>query len=358
MKNLVLAAFTLSALLGSTAHAQVKSVVVANQPSNSTAGATAQPTTRRARVMGPNSKPVPLPTSSALQGQAKSDFNSNLETSRNSSGSSVETNKASANNTERGAAKPASTASETAATQIYRVGIRDVLDIQLDQVVGKSSTLFTVQPGGMLEYPLAGAPFSVHGMTTSEIATILRQRIKIFDNPTIAVKVRDYASHTVNVSGFVAAPGTKILRREAVPLYAVLSEALAMPEAVRATISRQGRYPIAIDLKDPAQAATLVVPGDIIKVAGPVAGPTEFFFVSGEIASPGQKPFHSGLTLTQAIIASGGTTSKAGAKIKLSRQTAGGRLQTEEYNLKKIQAGKTPDPDLQNGDRIEVTTSN
>jgi protein involved in polysaccharide export with SLBB domain len=243
-------------------------------------------------------------------------------------------------------------------TQVYRVGIRDVLDIQLTDHPGRNSTLFTVLEGGVLEYPLADNPLVVSGMTPGEIATLLRQRIKIFENPTVAVTVRDYASHAVTISGLVAAPGTKVLRREAVPLYTVLAEALILPEAERATITRPGVAAIAVDLKDANLAATLVFPGDVIKVAAAPAGPTEFYFVGGEISSPGQKPYHAGLTLTQAILASGGTSATAGAKVRVSRQAADGRLVTEEYNLRKIQTGKTPDPILQNGDRVEVTTTN
>jgi hypothetical protein len=156
----------------------------------------------------------------------------------------------------------------------------------------------------------------------------------------------------------VTAPGTKVLRREAVPLYTVLAEALILPEAARATIIRQGRAPIVVDLKDANLSATPVVSGDVIKVSGMPAAPTEFFFIGGGINSPGQKTYHAGLTLTQAILASGGTSATAGAKIKVSRQGIDGRLSTEEYNLRKIQTGKTPDPILQNGDRIEVTTAN
>jgi protein involved in polysaccharide export with SLBB domain len=215
-----------------------------------------------------------------------------------------------------------------------------------------------VLEGGVLEYPLAGSPIVVAGLTTPEIAALLRQRIKIFDNPTVTVSVRDYASHAVTVSGFVAAPGTKVLRREAVPLYTVLAEALILPEAGRVAITREGHASIVVDLKDANLSGTLVVPGDLIKVSGLPAGPTEFYFVGGEIGSPGQKPYHAGLTLTQAILASGGTSAGAGAKVRVSRQGTDGRLNTEEYNLRKIQTGKTPDPILQNGDRIEVTTAN
>ena len=246
----------------------------------------------------------------------------------------------------------------TVATQIYRVGVRDVLDIQLADNPSRDSTLFTVLADGTIEYPLAGDPIVVDGLTTPEVAALLRQRIKILDKPSVVVNVRDFASHTISINGLVAAPGTKTLRREAVPLYTLLAEASILPEAARATITRQGRAPVVVDLKDANLSATLVVPGDAIKVSGEPAGPTEFFFIGGEINSPGQKSYHDGLTLTQAILASSGTTAGAGSKVRVSRQGADGRLTTEEYNLRKIQAGKIPDPALQKGDRIEVTNSN
>ena len=250
---------------------------------------------------------------------------------------------------------PAKLSISTASTQVYRVGTGDVLDIQLSDYPSRNSTLYTVLADGILEYPLAGDPIVVGGMTTVEIGTLLRQRVKIFDNPKVKVDVRDYASHAVTIIGFVTAPGTKILRREAVPLYAMLAEALVLPEAARATITRQGAAPIVVDLKDAILSAMLVVPGDVIKVTG-VPLP-HYFFVGGEIRSPGQKPFHSGLTLTQAILASGGTKTGANPKVRVSRQGTDGKLVSEEFNLRKIQTGETADPILQSGDRLEVTAN-
>ncbi len=81
----------------------------------------------------------------------------------------------------------------------------------------------------------------------------------------------------------------------------------------------------------------------------------DFFFIGGEINSPGQKPYHAGLTLTQAILASGGPSSTAGSQVRVSRQGADGRLVSTQYNLRSIQSGKIQDPTLQVGDRIEVT---
>jgi len=239
---------------------------------------------------------------------------------------------------------------------MYRVGVRDVLDIQLTSNPNIDSTLFTVLDGGVLDYPFAGDPIVVAGLTTSQIAALLQQRIKIFDNPTVAVNVRDYASHAVIVTGFVAAPGKKTLRREAVPLYTILAEAQLLPEAARATIIRQGRAPFVVELKDANPSSTLIMAGDAIKVS--TAPATEFFFIGGEINAPGQKPYHAGLTLTQAILASGGTNPTAGSKVKVSRQGADGKLTTEEFNLPNIQTGKLADPILQKGDRIEVSNAN
>lgn len=369
MKMLVSATLVLSASLAMTASGQVKSVAAANNPSGPA-------TATRARVLR---QPADV-------AKSKSDFNNHSEGNRlassNTSAVSADSGrKTSADNSPAGSKtghsslRPAGTPGNTVAapvkalpatptpvatgpTQVYRVGSGDVLDIQIAAASSGRSTLFTVLEDGALEYPLAGDPIIVGGLTTNEIAALLRQRIKIFDNPIVTVGVRDYASHAVSVSGFVAAPGTKTLRREAVPLYTMLAEALILPEAARATITREGVAPIVVDLKDPKSAATLIVPGDAIKVSGQPAAPTEFFFVGGEISSPGQKPFFAGLTLTQAILASGGTKSSAGAKVRVSRQGADGRLTSEEFNLRKIQAGKVPDPVLQKGDRIEVTAGN
>ena len=243
-------------------------------------------------------------------------------------------------------------------TQIYRVGPLDVLDIRLANNETRQSTLFTVLQNGMLEYPLAGAPVSVAGMTAAEIAILLRDRIRIFEKPEVVVNVRDFASHLVTVTGLVASPGKKALRREAVPLYTILTEALALPEAARAIVTRVGRPPMLINVKDANHAATLITSGDVIKVSGPPPAPTEFFFIGGAINSPGQKPFHAGLTLTQSIMASGGTSPIAGDRIKISRLGNNGRLISQLYNLRRIQLGRAVDPVLQKGDRIEVFQAN
>jgi protein involved in polysaccharide export with SLBB domain len=249
---------------------------------------------------------------------------------------------------------PASVTPPPPLTSIYRVGVGDVLDIRLLNASTRESTLFTVMAGGLLEYPLAGDPLQVAGLTTDEIDARLTSVIKLYENPQIVVSVREYASHTVIVTGLVNDPGTKVLRREAMPLYVVLAEAQLKPEAGRATIMRADGQSLDVVLTDPKATTAFVLPGDVITLTALPPTPPQFFYIGGQVGSPGQKDFHAGLTLTQAVLASGGATRFAGSKVKVSRQGADGRLATTEYNLKQIEAGKIPDPVLQPGDRLEV----
>ncbi|HUS11259.1 MAG TPA: polysaccharide biosynthesis/export family protein [Pyrinomonadaceae bacterium] len=361
MKSPVFAALVLSAFLAVTVSAQVTSVAAAtnertSKPVTNQAGAirlSAEAATfNHSRIGHADSSSAPASDSTGTTDVSPE--------SSNIGHSSLKPN----DSTKPFVALPQNVAASAtiamAPTQIYRVGVGDVLDIRLAGNPARTSTLFTVLENGVLEYPLAGNPIVVSGMTATEIADLLRQRIKVFENPSVAVDVREYASHVVTVSGFVAAPGRKILRREAVPLYALLAESLVLPEAARAAITRKGVAPIVIDLKDANFSATLVMPEDAIRVSGmpPAPVPTDFYFVGGEINSPGQKPYHDGITLTQAILASGGIKGTAAFRIKVSRQGADGKLLTEEFNLRKIQTGKDSDPILQKGDRVEVTNTN
>jgi protein involved in polysaccharide export with SLBB domain len=242
-----------------------------------------------------------------------------------------------------------------APTSIYRVGVGDVLDIRLNNTTTRESTLYTVMAGGLIDYPLAGDPFNIAGMTTEEVgvrvAAELRRRA-VFDKPQVFVSVREYASHTVLVSGLVYDPGVKILRREAIPLYVLIAEAQPKPEAGRALVmSHSTGQSKSIDLSDTQGLNTLIHPSDVVNL---VARPQEYFYVGGEIAAPGQKDFNPGMTLTQALLASGGVTRAATGAVRVSRQSADGRLVPATYDLRLIQDGKVPDPSLQPGDRIEV----
>jgi protein involved in polysaccharide export with SLBB domain len=242
-------------------------------------------------------------------------------------------------------------------SSVYRVGVGDILDIRLVNGMGKDFTLFTVLTNGTIDYPLAGEPVSVLNLTTDEIAARLSAALKrrgIFDRAQFQIGVRDYTSHTVLVSGLVEQPGQKVLRREAVPIYVVLAEAFPRADAGRVVIiSRATGGTKTLDLSDSASLNELVSSGDVINVQ---PRPQEFFYIAGLVGAPGQKDYHGGMTLTQAILAAGGVARGAGNRtvVTVSRQGADGRLVPAEYVLQEIEGGKIPDPRLQPGDRIEV----
>ena len=240
-----------------------------------------------------------------------------------------------------------------AAGPLYRVGAGDVLDIRLVNMPTRESTLFTVLKPGVLEYPLLGGTITVDGLTTDEIAALLSREIKVIDHPRVTVSVRDYASHAVTIMGLVDSPGRKVLRREAIPLYTVLAEALPRPEATMATLVRAGKDQ-SLSLVDQQAMSTMIMPGDVIKISGNSATATKFVYVGGEVPRIGEREFREGMTLTQVLMAAGGVSRVNQVSAKIARRNAGGFLATSEYNIRAIEEGKAPDPLLQAGDRIEV----
>lgn len=242
-------------------------------------------------------------------------------------------------------------------TAVYRVGPGDVLDIRLlKRGASPKTTAYEVTPTGLLSYPSLAEPLKVAGLTAEQIAARLGAQLKLRSGgaePEIAVGVRDYASHAVIVSGMVKEPGTVILQREGVPLYVVIAYAQPLAGAGQAlVVSRATGRSTALDLSDAAATKMLVRPGDVITLR---QRPEQFVYVSGNVRQPGQKQFQFGLTLTQALMAAGGTLSSQGATVAtVTRQDADGRLTSTRYDLAEIKLGKTPDPLMRAGDRVEV----
>lgn len=245
------------------------------------------------------------------------------------------------------------TPSERSLTEIYRVGVGDILDIRLLNSSNNKSTLFTVVAGGVIDIPVAGGTISVGGLTPEEIqnriATELKRRA-VEENAQVSVGVRQYLSHSVAVTGLVVNPGTRFLRRERVPLYVVLAESQLRNDGGRVVIMRDGTPGTPHDLGDPATLNLAIQSGDVITVT---KRPEEFYYIGGRITYPGQKTFQPGITLLQAILASGGTTRQENV-VEISREGADGKLVTIKYNIKQIKSGAVEDPKLQPGDRIEV----
>ena len=245
-------------------------------------------------------------------------------------------------------------ASELALTKIYRVGPSDVLDIRINDSASPQSTLFTVTPNGFVEHPLLTEPLQAGGLTVDEIGSKLESELKrraLVENPKVTVGVRDYASHMILVSGLVKDSGTKILRREAIPLYVVVADAQPLPEAARVTVLRnESNQTFEIELAESGEMNMLVRPGDVITLHPHV---TQFVYIGGEVKMPGEKTYRRGLTLTQALISAGGVTPKA-KEARIGRDDGKGFLVVDRYKLKDIESGKVQDPVVKPGDRIVI----
>ncbi len=245
-------------------------------------------------------------------------------------------------------------ANDLTLTKIYRVGPSDVLDIRINDASSPQSTLFTITSTGFLEHPLLTEPMQVRGLTVDEIGARLESELKrraLNDNPKVSIGVRDYASHTILVSGLVKDAGTKILRREAIPLYVVVADAQPLPEAARVTVVRnESNETFESELGHATEMNLLVRPGDVISLLPNV---TQFVYIGGEVKMPGEKTYRRGLTLTQAIIAAGGVTPRA-KEARLGRDDGKGFLVVTRYKLKEIESGKVQDPLVKPGDRITI----
>jgi protein involved in polysaccharide export with SLBB domain len=314
-----------------------------------------------ARQTGKTQKPAPTkspdpPKSEPLRQPVaeKIALNVKQETPPAATTDPVTTEEKESSTKESASAKPNAAANNLALTRLYRVGPGDVLDIRINDSQAPSSTLFTITPGGLLEHPSFTEPLHVGGLSVEEIGASMEGELKrraLIETPKVSVAVRDYASHTILVSGLVKDSGTKILRREAIPLYVVVADAQPLPEAAKVTVVRtEANEAYEIDLNQPAEMNLLVRPGDVITLHANV---TQFVYIGGEVKSPGEKTFRRGLTLTQALISAGGVTEKA-KEVRLGRDDGNGFLSVTRIKLKDIESGKVPDPQVRPGDRITI----
>lgn len=247
----------------------------------------------------------------------------------------------------------------TAPTEIYKIGVGDVLFISLQNLPSKASSFFTVLGDGTIDYPLAGELVSVANLTTEEIEDLLKEKVKLYENPQISVKVRDHASHSITVLGLVEKSGEQFLEREAIPLYVVKAKSIVRQNADRLIIKRAGGAAEDINLRDANVEDILVFPGDILEFKSTEAvlqntTAAAFYYIGGEINSAGQKEFHDGITLTQAILASGGLRKPNVKKVIVRRKNGQGLLSPIEFDLIAVKDGKQPDPILSAGDTIEI----
>jgi polysaccharide export outer membrane protein len=252
---------------------------------------------------------------------------------------------------------------QTAPDLEYRVGPGDVLEVEaFDE--REISGEFLVEPNGNITFPLLGL-VPVAGKTAAEVVATIEQLLErdFYVDVQLKVEVSVFASQPVTVLGEVEEPGTYYLQRRT-SLTEILARAGGLKSSAGAALElrRTARddpggtegppEPLVLST---AQLVTGEVgreiylhPGDVIFVS-----PKKLFFITGEVARPGQYEISAGLTLMQAISQAGGVGKFASQSIEVHR-FVGGQRKMLDFDLSQIRKGKVVDPEILASDVVYV----
>jgi polysaccharide export outer membrane protein len=242
----------------------------------------------------------------------------------------------------------------------YTVGPGNVLRVEAynrEEISGK----FAVEESGEISFPLLGR-LEVENLTTSEVASLLESLLEkdYYVDVQLQVEVETYHSKPVTVLGEVARPGTYYLEGRT-SLHKILAEAGGIkssagsvielrrlqevdgqPEAIvrefRTRAVRSGEQGRDVPLR----------PGDVVMVSE-----KRRYFITGEIASPGQYDLTPGMTLMQAVSHAGGQAKFASSNVEVHRGGVGEK-EILTFDMSHIRKGKTPDPIIEAGDVIII----
>ena len=242
----------------------------------------------------------------------------------------------------------------------YVVGVGDVLEVtayQEDEISGE----FSVEVGGSITFPLLGS-VSVAGMTVAEIAGVLESLLEkdFYVDVQLKVVVGVFTSQPVTLLGEVTKPGTYYLEGRTT-LSELLSEAGGLKSSAGPILELRRTAPVPGEGLPPpmvfstAKLSTGEAGRDVELRSGDVlyVSAKKLFFITGEIARPGQYEISLGLTLLQAISQAGGTGKFASQAIEVHRDVAGEK-QILNFDLSHIRKGKTSDPAVLAGDVLIV----
>ncbi len=278
---------------------------------------------------------------------------------------------------------PASrTAPMSSTDERYRIGPGDVLEVLVYNHAQLSRPALRVDGRGMIRMPLLEGEIQAACKTESDLARELTERYEKYQKyPQVDVYVKEFNSQPVAIVGAVHAPGRFQLQRR-VRLLELLTFAGGPSPAAGRTIqivhgysatmkvcggsdmtevtdpevadeAKNGLsfYQLTATLDGNEQANPFVNPGDVVTIPD-----AEQVFVIGNVPKPAAIPLKEPLTLSRAIVMSGGTLRDTEtSKIRIIRQTPGNPTKTTIIaNLKAINDGKAEDVALLANDVVEV----
>lgn len=221
------------------------------------------------------------------------------------------------------------------APQDYRLGAGDLVRIAVFGSPEMSGDV-RVSESGAISVPLIGS-VSVAGLSTGETEQLLEKRFVdggFLRQPQVSILVVEYQSQKISVLGYVTKPGQYPLR-SSTHVMDVLADAggvVAQSAGDEAALVRADGSKRTIDLDalfrgDPEQNVA-VAGGDRIYVPR-----AEQFYVYGQVQKPGVYKLERNMTLSRAISASGGLTSRGTERRAIvKRRDANGKEQ--EYSIR------------------------
>jgi polysaccharide export outer membrane protein len=239
---------------------------------------------------------------------------------------------------------PPAAATTGAAPQDYRIGAGDLLKIS---VFGSPelSTDARVAQSGTITCPLIGS-VNVAGLSSADVERTLAQKFidgSFLKQPQVSVLIVEYMSQKVSVLGHVSKPGQYALRARSNVLD-VLAEAggvIAQTASDYATLMRSDGTKLDLNLDalfrgDPTQNVQ-VAGGDRLYIPR-----AEYFYIYGQVQKPGQYRLERNMTLSRAISAGGGLTSRGTERrAVVKRRDAQGKEQ--EYSVRPSDVLKADD---------------
>jgi polysaccharide export outer membrane protein len=242
----------------------------------------------------------------------------------------------------------------------YRVGIGDVIEVEAFQEEEISGE-FSVESSGAIIFPLLGT-VPVAGMTPAEISAVLEKMLEkdYYVDVQLKVEVEVFASQPVTLLGEVQTPGTYYLEGRTT-LTELLAKAGGLKSSagpvleLRRTARSEGEGPPQPMIFETAKLSTGEAGRDVILRAGDVlfVSPKKMYFITGEVARPGQYEISLGMTLMQALSQAGGAGKFASQVIEVHREVDGEK-QILSFDLSHIRKGRLADPAVVSGDVIFV----
>lgn len=226
----------------------------------------------------------------------------------------------------------------------YLIGKEDILEI----IVWGHEDLKRIMPvslEGMISFPLIGEVRAA-GVSSGELEKTIAAKLEegFLVNPQVSVTVKEYKSQRVFVMGEVNKPGTYAVTRENNILFVLSQAGGPTKDAGEEVVIIRPSQPVThaltlqdaelhretifkVNLKDVlAGDKTSNIPirdGDSV-----VVPKMPFFFVMGEVKTPGKYNLERGTTVLMAISIGGGLTPKsAPGRTKITREQAGKKVE-------------------------------